>query len=351
MAQLPQAKTDAEVAKMTLLPLRTEYKKLAERYNKILNDELCKCVCCGEFISTSNGFYEDKRYNSGFYPECKKCILAQVEQRNKKTDKPNETKESVQRVLYKMDLPYVDSLYESQKTIVANSVNEVNKKSPFTSYIVVIKSLPQYRDKTWKDSEFGVDDSNNIVSDQKASKELMKDAKKHFGNYPTEDLIFLENEYRSWIQRTQVDSKSQETYVKRICFKLLDIDKAQKLGQDTEKLDASLGKLMGEANLQPKQNVGNAATDSLTFSQLIERWEQERPIPEPEPEFRDVDGIGKYIRVWFKGHLARALGLDNGYAQEYDNYIKKYTVTKNTENALDETSEDVYKKIFGEVEN
>lgn len=347
---MPQAKTEKEIAKLGVSAVRAEYNKLAASYNKILNNEVYKCSCCGEFIATKTGFYEDKRFNTGFYPECKKCVLAQVEQRDKKTDEPNETKQSVQHMLFKMNLPYIDHLYESQKTIVANNVNEVNKKSPFTSYIVLIKSLPQYVGLEWKDSEFASDDTSSPSYEQKATKELLRDAKKHFGNYPVDDLIFLENEYRGWLQRTQVDSKSQETYVKRICFKLLDIDKAQRAGKDTEKLDSSLGKLMGEANLQPKQNVGNAATDSLTFSQLIEKWENEKPIPEPEPEFQDVDGIGKYIRVWFKGHLARALGLDGGYSQEYDDYIKNYTVTKNNNDNLDETSETIYGKIFGTVD-
>lgn len=350
MAQLPQAKTEQDIMRMTVNPLRAEYKKLAESYNKILNNEVCRCTCCGEFVATKSGFYEDKRTNLGFYPECKKCILAQVEQRNKKTDQPNETKESVQMVLKKMNLPYIDNLYTSQQTIVSNGVNEFGRKSPFASYIVVVKSLPQYYDKGWADSEFGLDDVQQSTDEYKVSKEFLKDAKKHFGDYPVNDLVFLENEYRSWLQRTQVDSKSQETYIKRICFKLLDIDKAQRCGNDTEKLDASLGKLMGEANLQPKQNVGNAATDSLTFSQMIEKWELEDPIPEPEPEFRDVDGIGKYIRVWFKGHLAKAFGLNNAYSQEYEDYIKNYTVTKNNGNTLDETSETVYGKIFGTVD-
>ena len=75
----------------------------------------------------------------------------------------------------------------------------------------------------------------------------------------------------------------------------------------------SLNNLLGAANLQPRQNVGNASTDSLTFGQLIERWEQEDPILIPE-EYVDVDNLSKYIDIWFKGGLSRALNLDNGYS-------------------------------------
>ena len=114
----------------------------------------------------------------------------------------------------------------------------------------------------------------------------------------------------------------------------------------TKKLDA-LDKLMNAANLQPKQNVSNSANDSLTFGQLIEKWENEKPIPEPTEEFKDVDGIGKYIRVWFTGWLSKALGLRaNVFTKEYDDEISKYTVVK--PDADDEnTSDEVYEQIFG----
>ena len=38
--------------------------------------------------------------------------------------------------------------------MVADAVNEQNRKSAFQAYLVQIKSLPQYKNKTWKDSEF-----------------------------------------------------------------------------------------------------------------------------------------------------------------------------------------------------
>ena len=103
---------------------------------------------------------------------------------------------------------------------------------------------------------------------------------------------------------------------------------------------------MAAANLQPKQNVSNAATDALTFGQLIEKWENEKPIPEPSEEFKDVDHIGKYLRVWFAGHLSHALGLDNGYSKEYEEYVSKYKVSK-PEAQEEGHSNDIYNKLFG----
>ena len=175
-----------------------------------------------------------------------------------------------------------------------------------------------------------------------------KEIIKLFGSgFTTEDYLYLQDQYDDWCARTQVDSKSQQTYIVRICFKLLDIYKAQKAGKETSKLDDSLNNLLGAANLQPRQNVGNASTDSLTFGQLIERWEQEDPILIPE-EYVDVDNLSKYVDVWFKGGLSRALNLDNGYSKEYDEYIDQYTVKPPEYMGDDgESDENIYTKIFG----
>ena len=200
-------------------------------------------------------------------------------------------------------------------------------------------------------SEFlNVDEETlELTSNRKPRKEIVK----LFGSgFTVDDYLYLQDQYDSWCARTQVDSKSQQTYIVRICFKLLDIYKAQLAGKDTEKLDKSLNDLLAAANLQPRQNVGNAATDSLTFGQLIEKWENEEPIPEPSEEFKDVDNISKFLRVWFKGALSRALNLDNGHSKEYDDYIDEYTV-KPPEYMGDDGDgdESVYTKIFGVEDN
>ena len=268
-----------------------------------------------------------------------------VEQRRKKDDEPNETKESVQEMLRLMDLPYIDSFYEDCCKGAWDEAKERNRSSPFSTYNTALRSLPQYRGLKWKDSEFGAEGSaeDEQLSKRKPRREIIK----LFGSgFSTEDYLYLQDQYDDWCSRTQVDSKSQQTYVAQICMQLLDIYKDRKAGRDvTKKLDA-LDKLMNSAKLQPKQNVDNSATDALTFGQLIEKWENEKPIPEPSEEFKDVDGIGKYIRVWFTGWLSKALGLRaNVFTEEYDEEIAKYTVTK-PEEYEEGTSDDIYDRLF-----
>lgn len=346
MAFMPQAKSEDEIKKLTVAGVKKEYNTLATTYNRIINGKLVFCHRCNEHLS-SDTFYSDKNYASGYFPICKKCLLAMVEQRTKKSDEPNETKESVMNVLMKMDLPYIDSFYENCVKGAEDGMKEKNRKSPFSTYITALKSLPNWRGLVWKDSELPTDSSEVINTNKKPRREIVKLFGAGFSN---EDYLFLQDQLDEWKSRSQVDSKSQETYVVRICFKLLDIWKAQRQGKDTDKLDRSLNELMAAANLQPRQNVGNASTDNLTWGQLIEKWEQEEPITEPIDEFKDCDNIIRYIDVFFKGHLAKMMGLKNGYSHQYEDYMKKYTVSK-PEYSEEEGSEAIFDALFGkEVE-
>ena len=345
MASLRQAKNEAEIKAMTVSQARKAYVELADSYNKVLEQDFILCPSCGEFVTRKN-FYSSNDYAIGIYPVCKKCLLAEVEQRKKKTDKPNETKDSVKKVLQKMNLPYIDDLYESSIKTVMDEVNEKNRTSPFLAYLVPIKSLPQYKTLTWADSEF--EDGYTSEDDEvKISQKMLKEAKKRWGKgYNNEDLLFLETEYQDWAKRYPVENKAQELLFRRICFKQLNIDKAEREGRDTKELDKSLQELMGSLSVKPSQSNSNALTEAKTFGQLIAKWEEEKPIPEPDEEFRDVDKIGLYIDVFFKGHLSKMMGLKNAFSSLYERYIAKYTVTK-PQYEEDTDSEVLFEQIFG----
>ena len=209
MAYIRQAKTEDEIKKLTVANVKKAYNELAKDYNRIIEQDYILCPKCGEFISREN-FYSSNEYAIGVFPQCKKCILAEVEQRDKKTDRPNETKESVKHMLQRMNLPYIDDLYESACKTVADEVNEKNIKAPFLAYLVPLKSLPQYKNKTWVDSEFEL----GVVTEEEETKinaKTIKNGRKRFGNsYSNEDLMFLENEYQDWISRYECNQKAQE---------------------------------------------------------------------------------------------------------------------------------------------
>ena len=349
MAFLKRALDTDEVKKIGVSAVRTAYNKLAEDYNKILDYKYLFCHKCGEFLAADT-FYTDDRFATGKFPICKRCICMMVEQRKKKNDEPNETKESVQKVLHLMDLPYIDSFYEDCVKGAYDSAKEKNTHSPFMAYNTAVRSLPQYKGLTWKDSEFDEDHIDDVDEINENSR-IVKQAKKRFGkNYSMSDLVFLENEYQDWIKRYTCDTKAQEILFKRICCKELEIDKAQKSGRDTKEMDKTLQDLMGSLQVRPNQSNSNALTEAKTFGQLIQRWEDEydggKPIPEPDEDFADVDKVGLYLDVFYKGHLSKMMDLKNGFSRLYDRFMKKYTVTK-PQYDEDSGSEELFDQIFG----
>ena len=341
MAYMRSPKTEDEVKKMTAPNLRKEYNALAVTYRKMVDGDLTMCVDCGEWLAQSN-FYISRKYKTGIYPICKKCILARVEQRVKKDDKPNETKESVIEMMRDMNLPYIDSLYDSCCQSVVDDVGEKIKRSPFQQTLTAILSLPQYNNKTFKDSELPID-TDGITSNRKVKQSTVK----KFGNgLNNDDYLFLQDQYDDWVTRYECKTKAQEELFERLCFKKLEIFKATRDGKPTKDLDESYQKLMSTANITPKQNSLDALSEAQTMGTLIQKWEEERPLPEIDPELEDVDKIGLYIDVFFKGHMSKMLNLKNPLVNIYENFIRKLTVTK-PEYDEEEASEELFNKIFG----
>ncbi len=345
-ANLRQAKTQDEIKKLTVNNVKKAYNDLAIDYNHLLNLDFVYCPKCGKW-KTSKAFYSSTETVDGIeHYACKECLLdlcTDVSKDGIRTDNREKTIETFRR----LDWYFSDKDYKAQLESLAEGVGEKIRSTAAQQFIVMVRSLPQYRNLHYSDSEFDINDiENNTEENTKIIQKTLKKAKKRFGNYSNEDLMFLENEYQDWTTRYPCENKSQELLFKRICFKELEIDKAQRDGKDTKELDATLQNLMGSLNIKPSQKTSNALTDNLTFGQLIDKWEQEKPIPEPEEEFKDVDKIGLYIDVFFKGHLSKMMGLKNAFSSLYERFMAKYTVTK-PQYDEDFDSESLFDQIFG----
>lgn len=351
MANLRQAKTDDEVKRLTVNKVKDAYHDLAIDYNHLLDLDYIYCPHCGKWKSTKgNGnFYKSSKSKSGFnHFACKACILDLCTDIDPKTGIRTDNKEKTINTFRQLDWKFSEDDYNAQLQTINEGVGEKVRGTAVQNLIVMVASLPQYNNTSFKDSEFAIDDiDNNPEINTKIVQKTLKSAKKRFGNYSNEDLMFLENEYQDWITRYECNTKAQETIFERLAFKKWEINKATKAGQNTKDLDKTYTDLLASINILPRQNADNGLDNSLTFGQLIEQWESTKPIPDPDPEFADVNHIGKYIKTWFKGSLARSLGIDNGYSKEYDDELQKYTVKKQ-DYSEDDESDDIYKSVFGD---
>lgn len=306
--------------------------------------------CEKEYVETN--FY--KSYNKFFsnigkIPYCKQCIEKFYQYYyDKYTNEGCLTPErnAVKRVCMALGIYFKDDIFDS--AIENAKVRKINI-SPLGAYINRIQ-LSQYKDKSYdntisdEEKEKFITNSIAVVSD---NMKVDESTRKFFGTgFTDEDYEYLKTEYDDWTARHECNTKAQEEVFKRICFKQLEILKATRRGEDTKNLDATFQNLLETAKLQPKQNSGDATSDSQTFGTLIDKWENERPLPEIDEELRDVDKIGLYTDVFFRGHLSKMMGLKNGLSNLYNKFIKKYTVEK-PEYSDDENSEVLFDAIFG----
>lgn len=350
MAFLKQAKTENEIKSLTIAKVKKEYNTLATDYNKVINLDYVYCPHCGDWKSAS-AFYTSNKTRSGVeHFGCKACILDMCTDYDKKAGIRTDNRDKTIETFRKLDWVFIENDYKAQIQSLSESTGEKIRSTAVQQLIVMVRSLPQYRNKTFKDSEFDITDlENNTEENTKIIQKTLKAAKKRFGtSYSNEDLMFLGEEFQDWVTKYECNTKAQETIFERLAFKKWEINKATREGKPTKDLDKTYTELLTAANVTPRQNAGNSFTESLTFGQLIERWEESDPIPDPDPEFADVNNIGTLIKQWFKNGLLRSLNLDGGYNHEYDEYIKQYSVKKPEDISSDrDSSDDAFDKIFG----
>lgn len=313
--------------------------------------EKCTCFYCGKEYVDKNFYksYSDFYSNIGKVPYCKQCIEKFYQQYYEKyTNEGCLTPErnAVKRLCMIFDIYFNEKAYNDA---INNAKKRQTNISPMGAYMKIIQ-LQQHQNKSYENtiSEEALRDLAEGLS-KTVSDDTTVDQKtiNFFGSgFSEEDYKFLDKEYKDWTARHECNTKAQEEVFKRICFKQLEILKATRRSEDTKNLDATFQNLLETAKLQPKQNSGDTTADNQTFGTLIDKWENERPLPEIDEDLKDVDRIGWYIDVFFKGHLSKMMGLKNGLSNLYTKFIKKYTVKKPEYND-EENSEVLFDAIFG----
>lgn len=312
-----------------------------------------KCVCfyCGKEYVDTNYYKSNSNFysNIGKVPYCKQCIEKFYQHYFEKYTNEGcltPEKNAVKRLCAAFDIYYKEDAYNA--AIDSAKKREMNI-SPMGAYMKMIQ-LSQYKGKSYDNT---VSDEEkkyfvaNISSNISSSRNVDEKTVQFFGTgFTDEDYKFLKEQYEDWTARHECKTKAQEEVFKDICFNRLQNLKALRRGEDTKDITASFQKMLDSGKLQPKQNSGDTTADNQTFGTLIDKWENTRPLPEIDDELKDVDKIGWYIDIFFRGHLSKMMGLKNGLSNLYTKFMKKYTVEK-PEYSDEENSEVLFDAIFG----
>lgn len=290
--------------------------------------------------------------NGGYLHVCRHCV-EEMYQHYKET--LGSEKAALRRICMKFDIYWSDKIYEI-----------VNKRSTSHSRVLgyISKSnLQQFHGNTYDDTidEEAQAEANIVCAgfgedDVKEENVLVPDEVVEFwgsGLTPT-FYMDLEQRYRHWCGDVPRDSAAvdvgERAVIKQICMLEVTINRNAANGKAIENSVNALNTLLGSANLRPAQkkkeeNLDSAA-ESTPFGVWIRKIENTRPISEPEPEMKDVDGIIRYISVWFLGHLCKMLKIENTYSRLYEEEMEKLRVERPEYEGEDEESvlEDIFSR-------
>lgn len=333
-----------------------------------LEVESARAVCskCGTDYSRQKGYfpvsYAVLHKGVGHTHVCRDCIDAIY---NGYLSQCNNAKDAVRQVCRKLDLYWSESVYRQVE-------KKNTTRSMMTQYIAKVNSVT-YAGKSYDDtlSEEGTlwNFVNNITVDSEIFEEptndsgditdecgveVPKEVVAFWGlGYTPEMYEQLEQRREYWMSRlpdTNIDIGT-EALLRQICSLELDINRDRAAGRAVDKSVAALNTLLGSASLKPTQRKddSDSGLDATPFGVWIQRWENQRPIPEPDPELEDVDGIVRYISIWYFGHLCKMLGIKNSYCKLYEDELAKMRIERPEYD--DEDDETMFNDIFGASDN
>lgn len=297
------------------------------------------CTCCGKsykhqknnFSVTSSPLFAG---NNGYIPICRNCVDNYY---NQLVDYFSGNEEhAIERCCQIFDWYYSDEVSAmTQKSMSAGKTRiglypskmNVSRNRKASTYLDTILE----RNDDVIENITDLDDiQDSVVPDGNENVVSQNDIEMFGCGYKPDEYRYLREQYDEWTTRYEAKTKAQEELFKAICITQLTLRRAQQQNNPKGIADAtkSFQDLLGSANLKPSQNNDNALVEQNTFGTLIKKWEDERPIPEAEEEFKDVDGIKRYIDAYFFGHLAKVMKIDNDYSKIYDEEMAKYTVQK-----------------------
>lgn len=284
-----------------------------------------ECTCCGKKqLMNSDHFFRSystiyKSTHENRMTICRNCVAEMME--NYKVQFGSENR-AIYELCRTLDMYYSKTVYDgAQKQILKRVDNGGNRSELYTIYISKITSLPQYRGKTFIDSE--------DIYDKKKDKEeifysVEQDILEFWGvGYCKEDYEYLENELNSLLGFYDCDSYAMQTYFQEICFTKLEIKKKRQKGASVKDEQKTLTELFQKAGINPSQE--SEAINESNFGAMVKKWETEEPIPEPLTAWKKKNII-HYCMVWLFGNLCNVMGKPNPYKDEWTEEMDKYTV-------------------------
>ncbi len=294
----------------------------------------------GNFYASNSVLW--KEGNGGYFPICRNCMNELLEDYT--IQMSGDRAAALERICLKFDIYWSPEIY--QMTV------DTGRTSDRLSTYISRSNMIKYHGKTYDDTlseqaaamaekKKAQDEverilvANNIAAsshDETSDiKIIVPDEVRQFwgAGFSPADYIELQARYDKWADGRGELDVTQQSLIQNIVL----AERRMRLDYQAESKNypqsvTAYNNLLGSANLKPVQNQKNALLEQQTFGTLIGAWEQNRPIPEPEDEFRDCDNIRDLISVWYYGHMASVMDVEGAYCDSYNKAMDKYRVKR-----------------------
>ncbi|QRV11467.1 hypothetical protein JR311_19890 (plasmid) [Bacillus velezensis] len=252
------------------------------------------CLKCGNSYAISSFYSHRNSLINEEFGFCKKCVKKHVDLDDMNT---------LFDFLRTMDIPYLKEFWK----IANDSENET-----IGTYLKNMNSLKQNKSLSFKDSDDLSGKTNKAeLTDINTDFELTDSVIKKWGrNLDLEDYIFLEEEFEN-IGGHEAETTIQENIFKNMARTQWMANKALEESDHGryEKMVKTLSALMNDAMIKPVQVKSASQDGSLaSWGEWVKLIEEKEPITEQLDEFKDADGIYKYVERWFITQMKRVFG-------------------------------------------
>ncbi len=292
-----------------------------------------KCSSCGvvynkqkgNFFSTKSELYKNNNY---YVTICRNCA---EEYFKKLLGFFNGNIEmAMRRCCQLFDWPYSDRILAATRETAAGTSRIAQYPSKMN--MVQFKSIgTTYEDTIKEDAGKPQDLSDNISDEDIDVYKVPLKTINFFGpGYTNEQYRYLQEQYSDWVARYECETKAKEELYKAISISQLRIHEIQENGGTGKELEAAVKtfqSLLDSQDITPKKANAGVTEGQETFGTLIRKLENERPVSEPQEQWKDVDGINKYIDTYFFGQLCELVDIQNPREEEYLAEKSKYTIT------------------------
>lgn len=287
------------------------------------------CQTCGKHYKRQKSNFSPSKSpiyagNNGYLCTCKNCMDSLFAQYTSFFDGNEER--AIERICQLFDLYFNESALAASRKISED-------RSRISVYVSKIQIKPHtgktYSDTIAETKNDSIDNINDMIEYGDMDSATLKKAVSVWGfGFSPEQYTILNDMFSDWKSRVVIDGKTRETLVRELCIIKLQMNLALK-DNNVElytKLMKTYQETMKSANLQPLQEDATDKAAEKPLGVMIQMFENDRPISKCRPEWEDVDGIVKYITIYFLGHLCKMLKLNNRYSAMYEAEMAKYRV-------------------------